>query len=198
MTDQTTLFPSDEDKRRKRAQSLVGTSKGRPADDFYATPRRVIEALLEVESFSGVVWEPACGDGAISRVLTEQGLPVISSDLYNRGFGVSGVDFLTPNDIVADHVITNPPFRYAQQFAEQALSRTNGKVALFLKLAFLEGKKRSVFLANSPLKRVWVFSARPKLSRNGDEDAYKAGGMIAFAWFVWDHSHEGEPTIGWL
>lgn len=58
----------------------------RQADDFYSTPRSAIEQLLGVEAFEGSIWEPACGDGAISRVLQERGHAVISTDLVDRGW----------------------------------------------------------------------------------------------------------------
>src|SRR5437763_3645101 len=62
--------------------------------DFYPTPRWATFALIESESFRGDVWECACGDGAMSEVLRESGNAVISSDLYDRGFGEVGHDFL--------------------------------------------------------------------------------------------------------
>jgi hypothetical protein len=63
--------------------------------DFFPTPAWATHALLENERFEGEVWECACGDGAMSRVLESRALPVISSDLYERGYGESGRDFLT-------------------------------------------------------------------------------------------------------
>ena len=64
----------------------------RQKDDFYPTPPEAVEALLSVEKFIGDIWEPACGDGAISKVL-EVEHNVVSSDLNDYGFGKSGVDF---------------------------------------------------------------------------------------------------------
>jgi len=34
--------------------------------------------------------------------------------------------------------------------------------------------------------------------RNGDEMAKGGGGMIAFAWYIWDHDYKGEPRLGWI
>src|SRR5690348_14245706 len=61
--------------------------------DFFPTPAWATHALLENERFEREVWECACGDGAMSRVLESRALPVISSDLYARGYGESGRDF---------------------------------------------------------------------------------------------------------
>ena len=52
---------------------------------------------------------------------------------------------------------------------------------------------------STPLARVWVFSRRLSLNRGGTGPAYPgAGGMIAFAWYVWERGHSGPPTLGWL
>lgn len=180
-----------------RAHSIVGVSEGRPVTDFYRTPVEATKSLLSVETFPGIIWEPACGDGAISKVLLEEGYDVVSSDLFHYGYGVPGVDFLQSSETVT-HIITNPPFKHAQDFVQMALNSTTGKVAMLLKLQFLEGKKRKTFFESSPLKTVYVFSNRLKLTRNGKDDEYKNGGMMAFAWFVWDHAYGGSPTIEWL
>jgi hypothetical protein len=53
-------------------------------------------ALIENERFEGEIWEPACGDGTMARVLERTGCPVIATDLYDRGYGKAGYDFLSP------------------------------------------------------------------------------------------------------
>jgi hypothetical protein len=178
----------DADARLKRAQSLVGTSPGRPEGDFYPSPREATTGLLSVETFTGDIWEPACGDGAISKVLEEFGHTVISTDLIDRGYGDGGKDFLKSFDTCAN-VITNPPFTLGEEFVTHALTLTTGKVAILGKLQFLEGAKRKKMFERTPLKSVYVFSKRLTMTRNGEK--MKNSGMIAFAWFVWDHAHEG-------
>lgn len=172
-------------------------AESREKDDFYPTPREGIEALLSVEKFEGPIWEPACGDGAISRVLQERGHVVISSDLVSRGYGESRIDFLMEWQPRAPNIITNPPFKYVAPFMRRALDLSTGKVAFLLRLACLEGKERAEIYRTSPLARVWVFSARLQIWRNGVADSH-ASGMIAFAWFVWEHGYDGKPTLGWL
>lgn len=186
---------SDAAKRLKRAQSLVGSSEGRPSDDFYRTPREATEALLNVEIFHGNIWEPACGDGAISTVLEEYGYNVVSTDLTDRGYGTTPHDFLT-SDLVANNIVTNPPYSLAEKFVTKALQKTDGKVAMLCKLQFLEGAKRKVMFDTSPLARVWVFSKRLSMYRNGIKMANS--GMIAFAWYVFEHGYKGKAEIGWL
>lgn len=184
-----------DDPKLKRAQSLVGSSAGRPADDYYPTPPEAVHALLGVEAFDGEIWEPACGDGAICRVLEEYGYPLRATDLVDRGYGEAPHDFLT-STYTSTNIITNPPYRLAEKFVELSLARATHKVAMLCKLQFLEGVRRKNLFQTSPLARVWVFSKRLTMTRNGRQ--MDAGGMICFAWFVWSHSHEGPPLIGWL
>lgn len=183
------------ERRLRRAQSINGTSKGRPAEDFYPTPPEATEALLRVERFPGVIWEPACGDGAICKVLEQAGYTVIATDLIDRGYGEGGRDFFAESRTV-NHVITNPPYKYAEQFVRHALAQSDGKVAMLLKLQFLEGQKRKKFFAEHPPKSVYVFSNRLKMYRDG-EDTGKTS-MLAFAWFVWEKGNLVEPNIRWL
>jgi len=96
--------------------------------DFYPTPPWATHALIKHEKFLGSIWEPACGNGAMAKVLEETGCPIISSDLYDRGYGKSGVDFLQAVDKV-DNVVTNPPY-CAEPFVQMALRITTGKVRL--------------------------------------------------------------------
>lgn len=177
-------------------RGIIPDVENREINDFYPTPPEGTEALLNVESFTGSVWEPACGDGAMSKVISDHGHVVCSSDLINRGYGRWGVDFLAdPPVYKTANIITNPPFKHAQEFAERALDLTTGKVAMLCRLAWLESVKRKPMFQSTPLSKVWVFSKRLHMARGGGETK---GGMIAFAWFVWDHSYGGEPRIGWL
>src|SRR3546814_8009169 len=70
------------------------------------------------------------------------------------------------------------------------------KVAMFLKLVFLEGQRRRKLFETGPLARVWIISERLAMPRDGI--SYTQRGMIAFAWFVWEHGHQGSPTLGWV
>src|ERR1700723_2678214 len=85
--------------------------------DFFPTPAWATYALIENEPFEGEIWEPACGDGSMAEVLGLFGNPVIASDLYDRGFGTSGIDFLKSNQ-VTDNIVTNPPYNSAEGFVQ--------------------------------------------------------------------------------
>ncbi len=180
-----------------RVSGVAVDHDNREKDDFYPTPTEGIEGLLAVETFSGPVWEPACGDGAISRVLVERGFDVVSTDLVDRGYGEPRIDFLMEYRPRAPNIVTNPPFKMVAPFIRKALELSSGKVAMLLRLACLEGSERGALYESSPLARVWVFKKRLQFKRPGWEDT-GAGGMLPFAWYVWDHSHKGPPTLGWI
>lgn len=173
-------------------------SKDRERDDFYPTPPAGTRALLAVERFDGPIWEPACGEGDMARVLESAGYTVISTDLINRGYGESRVDFLMQWQARAPNIVTNPPFKHAEAFVRKALDLTTGKVAILARLAWLEGKARRELFEATPLARVWVFAGRLGFDRGQLASDEKAGGMIAFAWLVWEHGHTGPPALGWI
>lgn len=171
--------------------------KERQVNDYYATDPRAIELLLEVETFNSV-WECACGEGHLAKILNERGLLGRASDLIDRGYGESGVDFLLEDKWDGD-IITNPPYKYAQRFVETALKiiPDGNKVAMFLKLSFLEGQARKKIFLKYPPRCVYVFSGRITCAMNGDFKKYNAS-AICYAWFVWQKGFVGDPIIKWI
>jgi len=167
----------------------------RQKDDFYATPPTATEALLLAEHFVGEVYEPCCGQGHISKVLMQQGYQVESTDLVDRGFGTPKIDFLMETK-QRDNIITNPPYgKLAVQFARHANQIAKKKVALLLKLQFLEGVERHKFFQKTPPARVHVFAKRQSLMKDGQS---YSGGMMALAWYVWDKEWDGETVVRWI
>jgi len=184
---------------RKKAQSIVGASRNngiREINDFYPTPSYVVDELLKREEFSGNVWECACGEGDISKVLENNDYEVISSDLIDRGYGEQ-LDFLQSNRIV-DNIITNPPFKLALDFVLKAKKQGRKKIAMFLKTVWLESEGRYEMFQDKefPLKTVYQFSKRVSLYKEGVK--MKNSGMIAYAWFVWEKDYVGKPNIEWI
>lgn len=164
--------------------------------DFYPTPAWATHALIDNEHFDGEIWESACGDGSMSEVLEQTGNKVVSSDLYDRGYGDAGHDFLTTKRRSAN-IVTNPPYNAAEGFVRAGLEASSKKFALLLRLAFLEGanRQRTIF-TSSPPSRVWVFSERITFYPAGA--VQKGTGTTAYAWFVWDRSAAGETELKWL
>lgn len=164
--------------------------------DFFPTPAWATYALIDNERFDGDIWESACGDGAMSDVLGHNGGRVESSDLYDRGYGEAGVDFLHTNRR-ADNIVTNPPFNAAEGFVRSGLQSADKKFALLLRLAFLEGanRQRTIF-SEAPPSRVWVFSERITFYPAGA--VQKGSGTTAYAWFVWDKDAVGGTELCWF
>lgn len=184
----------------KQAQSIVGTSPGRPKTDFYKTPPGATLALLEAEKLfinQGDIWEPACGDGAISEILVSRGYSVISSDKYDHGYGTTGIDFLSTVNYKTPTIITNPPYNIINKWIQHAYDIGVSYMALLCKLALLEGYERSYILERTGLKRYYVFRRRIQMGREGTN--YGNSGMIAFAWFVWDKKSKNVyPETHWI
>ena len=134
-------------------------------DDLYETPSCAVEALLKVESLPVGLWEPACGPGAIARVLRSHGHVVYATDLVDYDSSdqdESGWDFLLERQlpIGVEAIFTNPPYKLADQFVAHALTLCP-RVVMLLRLAFLESTSRSPILDAGTLARVHVFSASP-------------------------------------
>lgn len=171
----------------------------RQHEDYYATEPKATEWLCRLEQFDGRILEPACGEGHISEVLKAAGYEVVSRDLVDRGYG-EVADFLAiDNQEWKGNIVTNPPYKYAQQFVEKALSiiPEGKKVAMFLKLQFLEGKARRALFRSTPPIRVWVSSSRLNCAKNGDFNANQ-GGALAYAWFVWEKGYKDDTTVKWF
>ena len=180
------------------------TEKEREVNDYYATEPKAVELLLEQERFSSWVWEPACGEGHISEVLKGHGYDVFSSDLIDRGYKDAVIrDFFdTVQNYEARDIITNPPYKYAKDFVEHALniSPDGTKVAMFLKVQFLEGKERRKLFEKYPPKVIYVASGRLLCAKNGEFEKMRQGGgsAVAYAWFVWEKGFKGAPKIKWI
>lgn len=178
------------------------TDKERQSEDFYATDPIAAELLLSVETFSPKIWEPACGQGHLSKVFEKHGYQVRSTDLVDRGYGEQK-DFLFFNDEEWEgDIITNPPYKFATEFIYKALEVIRGgyKVAMFLKLQFLEGKERRKLYDEYPPKVVYVSSSRILCAKNGNfEEMIQGGGSaVAYAWFVWEKGYKGDTIIKWI
>jgi hypothetical protein len=179
------------------------TDKERQNEDYYATTPKAAELLLELETFSPNIWECACGEGHLSKVFESKGYNVRSSDLMDRGFGEIETDFLGIYNLEWNgDVITNPPYKYAQEFVEKALQiiPNGNKVAMFLKLQFMEGKGRKILFLKNPPKTIYVSSSRLMCAKNAEFEKMVAGGgsAVAYAWYVWEKGFVGTTELKWF
>lgn len=173
-----------------------------PADDpnFYATPYAALPALLQAERkrMPKVIWEPACGNGALVVPLRNRGFHTVATDLHDWGCpdAQTGLDF-TGNSATAvaaqlsmDHdrfgIITNPPFNIIEEFVERAVAMAP-YVALLCRLAFLESESRMHWFPRMGLRRVHVIGERlPMMHRHGYEGPKLSNAGMCFAWFVFE------------
>ena len=169
----------------------------REENDYYATDPKAVELLLEKEKFSINLLEPSCGEGHISKVLSEHGYNVTSSDLINRGFG-NTQDFFDYK-YFNGNIITNPPYKVAIDFVKHSLEiiPDGNKVAMFLKIQFLESKSRRIFFDEFPPKKIYVASSRLICAMNGEFDKYKSS-AACYAWFICEKGYAGKPEIDWI
>lgn len=167
------------------ASAIVGAQKtwARKPADFYPTPPDVTQALLNwLDLPKGVsIHEPACGDGAMARVLEANGHRVVSTDLReDSGYGMGGVDYLAAQRIEVDWVITNPPFKVATGFIEKALSETPN-VAMLLKSQFWHARSRLSLFTERPPAAILPLTWRPSFleAERGNSP------LMDVIWVVW-------------
>lgn len=182
-----------------------------PAEgDFFPTPPEASMALLLEEEFPGVIWEPACGAGDLAEVMRQSGYDVFSSDKFDRGYGHTGVDFFGVNQLPpgCKSIVTNPPFKTLDYTGRQRVTTDwiiHGnsmpgiqKMALFMKTAALAGRARVAAHKDAGLKRVLQFIPRITTRKGELPKAGDNGGMIEFAWFVYEKGFTGTPGLIWI
>ena len=183
----------------KTLGSSAHGSYERQSEDYYATEPRAVELLLEQEEFATSIWECASGEGHIAKVLLKHGYIVRQSDIIRRTPETEFHDFLGMGiEDWGGDIITNPPYRYAQEFVERALQSVGEgrKVAMFLRLLFLEGKARRALFESNPPKTIYVASGRLKCMLNGIDNM--GGSAVAYAWFVWEKGYKGNTIVKWI
>ncbi len=150
--------------------------------DFYPTPAECTLALLPyIPQSVKSIWEPACGDGAISKILIEKGYDVYSTELRtDSGYGAGGLDFLTQRDIGADAIITNPPFNMSEDFIKKALLCSD-VVCMLLKSQYWHAKTRQKLFNDHVPAFILPLTWRPNFF--GTEA--KGSSMLDMIWTVW-------------
>ena len=174
----------------------------RAKHDFYATDPIAIDKLLSVETPYNKIWENACGQKHLANRLTEKGFEVWATDIIDRD-GVDKIvdflDYLTPIKWNGD-ILTNPPYRWAQEWVERSMNilMEGRSLYLFLKITFLESQSRLDMFKKYPPKKVLIFSKRIQVARNGEEEMFKKSSAACYAWFVWEKGFKGNPIIKWI
>lgn len=171
----------------------------REENDYYATEPIAGHLLLEVEPDLNNIWECACGEGHLAKVFDNAGKLGKATDLINRGYGTQEDFLINTNPYHNGDIVTNPPYKYAQLFVENALERVDSGryVCMFLRVLFLESQSRKKLFTTQPPKTVYVSSSRINCAKNGDFVTYDSS-AIAYAWFVWEKGYKGDTVIKWI
>ncbi len=179
------------------------TKHNRSKNDFYATPPLAVRQLLELEKFNNHIWEPACGMNHIVDEFRNKGYNVKCSDIIKMVDDptIEIIDFLSYDGKWDGDIITNPPFKYANEFVNKALDIVNkgSKIAMFLKIQFLEGTKRYEIFQKNPPKIIYVASKRYGCSENGKFNTEgNTVSAICYCWYIWEKGYQGDPIIKWI
>ena len=178
----------------------------REEHDFYATDPSAIDDLLKYETFDKNIWECAVGQGHLAERLKQYGYTVKCTDLIDRGYiGTEIVDFLTEKYAFDGDIITNPPYKYCTEFILNALDSipAGHKLAMFLKLTTLEGKKRyDEIYSKYPPKTIYVYVNRVACAKNGEfgkrNNKGKYHSAVCYAWFVWVKDEYTTTELKWI
>ena len=167
-------------------------------NDLYETPPEATQALLRVETLPRLIWEPAAGRNAISDVLRAAGHDVVCTDLVDYGCpGIQpGVDFLMERQpfFGADCIVTNPPFKNADEFVRHGL-RLCSKVIMLLRWAYAEGAGRSDIM-DQHCSRIWLGKERLSAMHRDQWDGPKlTNSAMPFAWFVFEREPQTPGSI---
>lgn len=182
---------------RKRDSNLWS----REVNDWYVEPEWCSLRLFQQEKFDGCIYDPACGQGTIVISALKSGLVAAGSDLIDRGWDST----LTPHNFLEsghkhDNIISNPPFGVAERFVSRALALARNKVAMLLPANWVQGDKRSRWLASTPLRRVYFITPRPSMPPGHVLAAGEkpGNGTTDYCWMVWLQGYDGAPEISWL
>ena len=121
--------------------------------------------------------------------------------MIDRGYGLGNVDFFKCHDIFDGDIVSNPTYKFAQEFVEHALEiiPDGRRVYAFLKLTFLETKRRRELFDKKQLKTLYVSTSRVLCARNGNfENAKHEGSAIAYGWYEFEKGYNGDPVIKWI
>lgn len=172
-------------------------------DDFPTPPwatRGLIEHILGNKKALKKLTclEPACGAGHMAKVLKEYFGEVQCSDVFEYGYGAKR-DYLK-RPIAAnscDWVITNPPFRLAEEFVLRSLKVARRGVAILARTVFLEsvGRYEKIFLQHPPAIFAQFSERVPMVKGRLDKKATTATG---YAWLIWQKENSGTPRLMWV
>ncbi|SDQ99105.1 hypothetical protein SAMN05519103_00329 [Rhizobiales bacterium GAS113] len=182
----------------------------REANDHYVEPAWCSERLFELPLFRPgmMILDPACGFGTIVESAMRAGMCGFGSDVIPRWRAIPDrAGYYDPREFEEmwpsrefDAIVSNPPFKVAREFAELAIERSGVLAALLLPANWVQGMRRSRWLAASPLHSVLFICPRPSMPPGHVilAGGKPGNGTTDYAWFIWVKGYDGTPQIGWL
>lgn len=184
---------------------MAQRTEARESRDDFPTPPWATRALLQhvLNEFGPFeeqsVLEPACGAGHMARPLSEQFGKVLASDVHRYGYGAVRDYLDVPYEANAvDWVITNPPFKLAEEFVQRSLIVARKGVAVLVRTVFLEsvGRYRKLFAETPPYCFAQFTERVPMIKGRLDRKASTATG---YAWLVWSKENTSDrPHLVWI
>ena len=189
----------------KSVYSCIGASNHsdyeREKNDYYSTDPIAIYLLHKHNLLDKdqPYWENAVGGGNLAMELKRLGYNVVKeTDLFDRGYGDSGIDFLQCRKTFQGNLITNPPYSLINDWILKSIDIASNKSYIFCRIQTIETITRynKIFRDNPP---VWIcpFVKRVQCYRNNDTSIN--GSAVCYAWFIWDNKDDsGETKVRWL
>jgi len=198
-------------KKRRRDAAMGDLGYERIAADFYPTEeqwtKRLVPYLKTKIGPDDIIWECAAGAGDMSDVLIGAGFRVLATDLHDRNHPLiwSGMDFLKEKELPSDPnfgcvggrkvraIVTNPPYSHAKEFLLHAIELTRpaeGIVCMYLRNEYDTAKGRMGLFNKPPFAAKIVTCGRPRWIKGS-----KGGPRHTYAWYVFDHRHQGPAQI---
>lgn len=194
--------------RQNRSPAIMA-QRAEPSDslDDFPTPRWATRALMErlpaiSRASASTCWEPTCGRGYMAATLAEYFGSLRSSDIAAFGYGEQ-LDFLSvpPNSLRPedrpDWIVTNPPFRLAEEFARRALALARVGTAMLVRTGFIEGAGRydRLFRNRAPSHVAQFVERVPILRGRVDPSASTA---TSYCWLIWLTDAPGPTQLLWI
>ena len=192
-------------RNQKIVFSYIGASNHsdyeREKNDYYSTDASAITLLHKHNLLDKDVpyYETAVGGGRLAKELKRLGYNVVKeTDLFDRGYGDSGVDFFKVNEVFEGNLITNPPYSFINDWIVHSLKIASNKSYIFCRIQTIETINRyeRIFKHNPPVY-ICPFVKRINCYRN-DDTSFKQS-AVCYAWFIWDNKVDNTETkVRWL
>lgn len=172
----------------------------REENDYYSTDESAIRLLHNHNLLDKSVpyWETAVGGGRLAKELIRLGYNVTkATDLYDRGYGETGIDFFKCNEVFEGNLITNPPYEFINEWIKHSIDLAANKSYVFCRIQTIEGVKRwRIFKKHRPLY-ICPFVKRVQCYRNNDTSIHNSA--VCYSWFIWDNTVDNTETyVRWL